>query len=116
MTITRESARQVVSELLGNRPTRWLEAPAADYDGHERTLEVFDADASEQLALLRSLRAARSDLSAALGGPIVVVFHTRAESARLHEDFLKDWTRASRLGVDVDVQVGQILPPRKQAA
>jgi hypothetical protein len=116
MTITRDSAVHVVSELLGGRPARWLTAPVADYDGHERTLEVFDADAGEQLELLRRLRTVRPELSAAVGGPLVVVFHTRAESARLHGDLLKSWPRASYLGVDVDVQLGQVLPPRKRAA
>ena len=87
-----------VSALLDGRPTRWAE-PVMDYDGRERTLEVFLADAAEQRDMLRRLRPVRSDLQRAAGGPLVIVFHTRAESGRLYADFLDDWRRSARPGL-----------------
>ena len=126
MTITRDNIPQVVSNLLGDRPTRWASGTVGDYDGRERTLEVFEADAAEQLALLRQLRPVRSELHGAAGGPLVIVFHTRAESERLHRDFVqacRQQTRAkpsplrrpSPRWVDVDVHEGQAIAPRRVA-
>jgi hypothetical protein len=78
-------ARQV-SMLLGGRPVRWLphERLLADFDGSSRTLEVFNADAAEQRALLRALRPHRAALETAAGGPIVIIFHTTSETQRLY--------------------------------
>jgi hypothetical protein len=70
-----------------------------DYDGRERTLEVFDADAREQRELLRRLRPARPELDAAAGGPLVIVFHTRAESRRLYVDVVESWYRRVLAGL-----------------
>src|SRR5262249_20098877 len=64
-----------------------------DYDGRERTLEIFDADAGEQRGLLRRLRHVRVELDEAAGGPVVMVFHTRAESRRLYPDVIDAWHR-----------------------
>ncbi len=61
-----------------------------DYDGRERTLEVFDADAHEQLALRTRLRPLLNELEVALGGSIVIIFHTRRETARLYSDITKN--------------------------
>lgn len=55
-------------------------------DGRDRTIEVFDAPASEQRALLRLLRPARAEIEAALGGPLIVVFHTPRETERLYPE------------------------------
>ena len=63
MTTSREDWALRVRELMQGRPVRWAGAPelVGDYDGRERTLEVFNANASEQRALLRSCgRFARS--------------------------------------------------------
>lgn len=77
-----------VSDVLGGRPTRWLSDARAvgDFDGRERTLEVFGADADDQRALLRRLRPMRPEIEQALGGPLVVVFHTTDESVRLYPE------------------------------
>jgi hypothetical protein len=86
----REQILQRVTELLGNRPVRWADPRQfiGDYDGRDRTLEVFNADALEQRELLRRMRPIREELEAVAGGPVVVIFHTRTESARLHASFV----------------------------
>jgi len=87
---TREQILQHVAELMDDRPVRWA-APAlfiGDFDGRERTLEVFNTDASEQRESLRRMRPIREELEAIAGGPVVVIFHTRGESARLHSGFV----------------------------
>lgn len=86
----RDQILQRVAALLGERPVRWAEPRQfiGDYDGRERTLEIFNADALEQRELLRRMRPIRDELEAVAGGPVVVVFHTRAESARLHASFV----------------------------
>ncbi|HET7501119.1 MAG TPA: hypothetical protein VFK02_08955 [Kofleriaceae bacterium] len=66
------------------RPVAWAGGRViGDYDGRERTLDVFDADARDQLDLLTRFRALRSEIEAALGGPIIVLFHTTKETTRL---------------------------------
>jgi hypothetical protein len=86
MTLTREQVPERVSDLLEGRPTRWVPSAMSvgDYDGRERTLEVFEADAREQRALLRRLREVRPDLERAIGGPLVILFHTSSETQRLY--------------------------------
>ena len=75
MKLDRKAVPMRVSERLEQRPVRWGEM-LGDYDGRERTLDIFDADASEQRGLLRRLRPIRDALDEAAGGPIVFVFHT----------------------------------------
>ena len=81
---------------MDGRPVRWAEAPnlVGDYDGRERTLEVFNADARDQRVLVRRLRPVREELELAAGGPVIVIFHTSAESARLYGDFVRSALRA----------------------
>jgi hypothetical protein len=77
--------------LFDGRPVRWAGPPQTlgDYEGNDRTLEVFNADAAEQLELLRRLRPMRDELESAAGGPVIIIFHTRKESARLYQAFLQ---------------------------
>ena len=86
----REEILQQIAEVLDGRPVRWADPSRfiGDYDGRDRTLEVFNADAHEQRGLLRSMRPIREELEAVAGGPVVVIFHTRAESSRLHSGFV----------------------------
>jgi hypothetical protein len=86
----RESILARVSELLDRRPVRWGEM-IFGFDGYERTLEVFDADAREQRELRYRLRDVRPMLDAAAGGPIIILFHTRVESRRLYADVIDAW-------------------------
>ena len=91
MTSQRESWPKKLRDLMDGRPVRWAEPPnlVGDYDGRDRTLEVFNADAKEQRMLLRRLRPVREALEHAAGGPVIVIFHTSAESARLYGDFVQ---------------------------
>ena len=112
MTLERKSIPARVSSLLDGRPVRWGET-LGDYDGHERTLEIFDADAGEQRGLLRRLRPARAELDEAAGGPLVIVFHTRAESRRLYADVLDAWLRrtlAERVATWIEERT-EVEPP-----
>lgn len=77
-----------IASLLG-KPVRWAQNPPGDYDGRERTLEVFFADATEQRELLWKFSVIRSELELALGGKVIVVFHVHAETARLYPE-IKD--------------------------
>ncbi len=90
MTSSKELTRQL-SAALDSRPVRWSSPDdvVGDYDGRERTLEIFNTDAAEQRPLLRKIRPLRAELEAAAGGPVIVIFHTRGESARLYADFIK---------------------------
>lgn len=102
MIITHAQVPDRVSDLFDGRPTRWGPSSTAvgDYDGRERTLEVFDADAGEQRALLRRLRDMRPDLERAIGGPLVIVFHTTSETNRLYPEIRAERYRAlaARIG------------------
>lgn len=95
--ISRVDVPRRVAEVLG-RPARWAATADSigDYDGREHTLDVFDAEAREQLALLRALRAERAELERAAGGPLIVIFHTKAETRRLYGDVLKERERTAR--------------------
>jgi hypothetical protein len=41
----RDEPLRRISELLGGRSVRWAQDVIGDYDGRDRTLEVFDARA-----------------------------------------------------------------------
>ena len=89
----REAMTRAVSERLDGRPVRWFAGVTGDFDGRERTLEVFDAEPPEQRSLIRDLRPLREQLSVAAGGPVVVVFHTQGETQRLYGEFSAAWRR-----------------------
>jgi hypothetical protein len=74
-------------EVFDGRPVAWAGLRAVgDYDGRERTLDVFNADARDQLDLLTRFRGLRSEIEAALGGSIIVLFHTTTETTRLYAE------------------------------
>jgi hypothetical protein len=106
MTAPRAEQLAAVSALLDGRPVRWSVQQPGDYDGRERTLEVFNADAKEQRDLLRRLRPMRAALETTAGGPVVWVFHTRTESARLYSDFVEN---ALRTEVRKDVEIAEVI-------
>jgi hypothetical protein len=109
--MTREQVPRAVSEILDDRPVRWApgELLRGDFDGRERTLEIFMAGATEQRRLLRALRERRAELAEAAGGSIVFVFHTPAESIRLYAPFVAQFEAftggPSRTPVPVRVDV-----------
>lgn len=115
MTSPRESWPRKVRDIMDGRPVRWADAPnlVGDYDGRDRTLEVFNADAKDQRLLLRRLRPCRDELEEAAGGPVIVIFHTSAESDRLYGDFVQSALRAEATD-DVatsDYDVPDDVPP-----
>jgi len=87
---TREEIGQRIATLL-DRPVMWSppERTIGDYDGRERTLDVFNTDAEEQLTLRKRLRPLREEIERVIGGPIVIIFHTKSETARLYEKDLE---------------------------
>jgi hypothetical protein len=89
-----------ISDLFNARPVRWAQNVTGDYEGRDRTLEVFNADPAEQADLFRRLRPIRKEMEAFAGGPVIVIFHTRAESARLYSDFIKQ-ARLTEIGADL---------------
>jgi hypothetical protein len=74
-----------ISKLL-DKPTRWATGVVGDYDGRDRTIEVFCAAAEEQRSLGRRLRPLAPLIEAAIGGPAVYIFHTPAETRRLYSE------------------------------
>ena len=55
-------------------------------------MEVFLADARDQLALLGAINEAKwAEIEATAGGPIVYLFHTMKESQARHADFLREF-------------------------
>jgi hypothetical protein len=86
MKLDRSTIPIRVAELLDGRPTRWVpqERLVGDYDGRDRTLEVFDAAARDQRELLRRLRVIREKVEQQIGGPLTVLFHTPGETERLY--------------------------------
>jgi len=86
----REDVPYLVSNALGGRPVRWApdEVTIGDYDGRERTLEVFLVNVAERRDLMAALRPLRHEIDTAAGGPVVIIFHSTRESHRLYADFL----------------------------
>lgn len=89
----REQIPGFVSRIVGLRPVRWLppEQLAGDYDGRERTLQVFDADAPDQRRLLAIIDEHRAMLEEAAGGPLVVIFHSVRQSKERYGDVLRSF-------------------------
>lgn len=121
----RDDVPLFVSKLLDGRPVRWTPRGRifGDYEGRERTLDVFNADAHEQRALLRALRPHREELARASGGPLVIIFHTEKESARLYGDFIRDFDAPRPIHAEVPslpcvdrlVEEGEVGAHRKVA-
>ena len=84
--MTRAMIVRRVADLVGGRAVRWLPADRAfgGYDGRENTLEIFNVEAKEQRSLLRSVSPGRAEIERAIGGPLIVVFHTPSETSRLY--------------------------------
>jgi hypothetical protein len=125
LAMDRSEVPALVSTLVALRPVRWAphELAVGDYDGRERTLEIFNAAAPDQLKLLRELRAVRAELAQAAGGPVVFIFHTPQESQRLYTEFLAKYPPIEaevgplRAGGSLDqpVKVDEARPHRRAA-
>lgn len=88
--MTRDELPRAVSRLIDNRPVRWART-VGDYDGRERTLQVFCADPGDQRALLERVDADRARLEATAGGPLILIFHSVRQSRERYADFVDGW-------------------------
>lgn len=88
--MTRDELPRAISELTDGRPARWART-VGDYDGRDRTLQVFCADPRDQRALLARIDADRAQLEAVAGGPLIVIFHSVAQSRERYADFVDGW-------------------------
>lgn len=104
MTNARDDLMRRLSDALTGRQVRWAQHIVGDYEGRDRTLEVFNADPAEQGDLYRRLRPLRREMEALAGGPVIVIFHTRSESARLYSHFVEQALLAE---VTVDVHLAE---------
>lgn len=105
MSLLRSDVPGVVSSMLDGRPSRWAPSNArvGDYDGAERSLDVFNAAAGDQRRLLRIVGSRRAEIELAAGGPVLVIFHTPEESLRLYADFLSEWGPIERSELSASV-------------
>lgn len=81
-----------VRVLVDNRPVRWRLGRIEEFVA---TLDIFNADVDDQMVFMRRLRDVRPELDAAVGGAVIVMFHTRKESRRLYADVLAAHEAAS---------------------
>lgn len=73
---------QRISEILRGKIVRWVppDQSVGDYDGRERTIEIFNVPANEQRLMMRLIR------SLHILETITVIFHTPKETKRLFPD------------------------------
>jgi hypothetical protein len=92
----REHVPVVVSGLIGGRPARWAPAErmVGDFDGRDRTLEVFNANVADQRASLEAIDRDRARLEEAAGGPLVIIFHSVRQSEARYGEFLAAFERS----------------------
>jgi len=95
-------------EVFGGRPVRWADNAIGDYDGRERTLEVFNVDGRDQLPLRMRLRPLREELENDLGGPVVIIFHTSNETTRLYGEVVA--READRQLLELAARLLAVLP------
>jgi hypothetical protein len=70
---------------------RWTdeETSRGDFDGRERSIEVFNVPASQQRTLHRQLKDVRKRAAEILGGPVVVLFHSPEATRRYYQWVLR---------------------------
>lgn len=88
LSYAREDVPGVVARVLG-RPVRWAQEMIPAYDGHDCSVEVFNAEVKERSGLLKALRPVRPAIEKALEGGLIVIFHTRAQTDRNHPEINK---------------------------
>lgn len=66
------------------------------------TLEVFDADAKEQLPLQKKLHEMLHEGWKISGSRVTIIFHTRAETRRLYADFVDNFPHQCDYTVEVN--------------
>jgi hypothetical protein len=96
-----------IARIIDWRPVRWAMS-VGDYDGRDRTIEVFDADAKDQRRLLAEIRKNARGIEEAVGGPLVVIFHSVKQTAERYSDFARSFPRPRK-----NVAGGVALPPER---
>lgn len=93
--MNRDRVPFIVSRLLEWRPVRWATL-VGDYDGRERTLEVFNADPRDQRRFLVEIDKNRKALANAAGGPLIVIFHSVSQTEERYREFARAFPRPLR--------------------
>jgi hypothetical protein len=81
----RAEVLRIFSEAAQPATVRWTDDRTSygDFEGRERSIEVFNVPVSKQRTLHRELRNVRRRAAEILGGPVVVLFHS-PEATRRH--------------------------------
>ena len=87
-----EDLSENISDKLSKIISKFVNRPVRCKD---HTIEIFCADAKEQLVLLRELRLLCQLFELFMGRPPAFIFHSRAESQRLYKDFVDNWQNKS---------------------
>jgi len=67
---------------------RWAQ-PVGDYDGRDRTLQVFNADPGDQRRIREEIDVFRDELERSAGGPLVIIFHSVRQSAERYRELVR---------------------------
>jgi hypothetical protein len=87
----RAEVLRIFSEAAEPATVRWTDARTSegDFDGRERSIEVFNVPASQQRNLHRQLKDVRRRAAEILGGPVVVLFHSPEATRRHYQGVLR---------------------------
>ena len=82
MSVTRSQIPRLISSKLDGRPARWVPAGrlVGDFNGRDRTIEVFNAEVPDRMSLLEKLEGDLGEIEEVLGAPLVVLYFTRAQT------------------------------------
>jgi hypothetical protein len=109
----REDVPFAVSRLIDNRPVRWAtRVLQGAYDGWNRTLQVFNANAKDQHGLHERIDRCRSLLETAAGGPLILICHSEHQSKEVDADFLEFWKPLEEDDVERDARLRALLLKR----
>lgn len=96
---SRESTIEAARALIVDRAVAIVRRPVRLRGD---TLEVFDADAAEQLPIQRKLRDLLEEIWKISGSCVTIIFHTRGETRRLYADFADSFPHQCDYTVEVD--------------
>lgn len=82
-----------ISSNIEGRPVRWA-TTIGDYSGHDRTLEVFNANAKDQRRLLDQILKITQQFEKEIGGTLIVIFHSIKQTTKMYNDFATSFQRS----------------------
>ena len=85
--MSKQDIPHFISKII-KRPVRWAK-PIGDYEGRERTIEVFNADLQDQLSLLKEINKHKDQINKIVDGPLVVVFHSVKQTKERYADLIE---------------------------